>query len=87
VALPDQLGYRSSRSRYATSRHNAPLHIPTTALSRESLDSIDTSTLVGRRDRALIAVMTPAFARVGVVVSMRIEELFILVVAAAFVER
>ena len=33
--------------------------------ARELLDSIDVSTLVGLRDRALIAVMTFAFARIG----------------------
>jgi hypothetical protein len=29
------------------------------------LDSIDTSTVVGLRDRALISIMTFAFARIG----------------------
>jgi integrase/recombinase XerD len=37
----------------------------TTDQARVLLDSIDTSTLVGLRDRALIGVMTYAFARVG----------------------
>ena len=44
--------------------------------ARELLDSIDVSTLVGLRDRALIAVMTYAFARVGAVVSMRVEDYY-----------
>jgi integrase/recombinase XerD len=52
----------------------------TTVLSagqaRELLDSIDVSMLVGLRDRALIAVMTFAFARVGAVVAMRVEDYF-----------
>jgi len=43
---------------------------------RELLDSIDTSTLVGLRDRALIGVMTYAFARIGAVVAMRVEDYF-----------
>ena len=34
------------------------------------------STLVGLRDRALIAVMTFAFARIGAVVAMRVEDYF-----------
>jgi integrase len=38
--------------------------------------SIDASTLVGLRDRALIGVMTYAFARIGAVVSMRVEDYF-----------
>jgi integrase/recombinase XerD len=40
------------------------------------IESIDTSTLVGLRDRALIGVMTYAFARIGAVVSMRVEDYF-----------
>jgi site-specific recombinase XerD len=39
--------------------------------ARKLLDSIDTSTIVGLRDRALISVMTFAFARIGAVVAMR----------------
>src|SRR6266446_3977409 len=38
--------------------------------ARHLLDSIDTSTLVGLRDRALIGVMTYSFARISVVVAM-----------------
>ena len=41
------------------------------AQARRLLDSIDTSTIVGLRDRALISVMTFAFARIGAVVAMR----------------
>jgi site-specific recombinase XerD len=48
----------------------------TTDQARVLLDSIDTSTLVGLRDRALIGVMTYAFARVGAVVAMRVEDYF-----------
>jgi site-specific recombinase XerD len=44
--------------------------------ARELLDSIDVSTLVGLRDRALIAVMTFAFARIGAAVAMRVEDYF-----------
>ena len=44
--------------------------------ARELLDSIDTSTLIGLRDRALIGVMTYAFARVGAAVAMRVEDYF-----------
>jgi hypothetical protein len=40
------------------------------------LESIDTSTLVGLRDRALIGVMTYAFARIGAVVGMRVEDYY-----------
>jgi site-specific recombinase XerD len=44
--------------------------------ARELLDSIDTSTLVGLRDRALISVMTFAFARIGAAVAMRVEDYY-----------
>jgi site-specific recombinase XerD len=44
--------------------------------ARKLLDSIDASALVGLRDRALISVMTFAFARIGAVVSMRVEDYF-----------
>jgi site-specific recombinase XerD len=44
--------------------------------ARELLDSIDTTTLVGLRDRAVIAVMTYAFARIGAVVAMRVEDYY-----------
>jgi site-specific recombinase XerD len=44
--------------------------------ARKLLDSIDTSTLIGLRDRALISVMTFAFARIGAVVAMRVEDYY-----------
>jgi hypothetical protein len=44
--------------------------------ARALLEGIDTSTLVGLRDRALIGVMTYAFARIGAVVAMRVEDYF-----------
>ena len=44
--------------------------------ARKLLDSIDISTVVGLRDRALISVMTFAFARIGAVVAMRVEDYY-----------
>jgi site-specific recombinase XerC len=44
--------------------------------ARELLDSIDTTTLVGLRDRALISVMVFAFARIGAVVAMKVEDYY-----------
>jgi integrase/recombinase XerD len=46
------------------------------AQARQLLDSIDTSTVVGPRDRALIALMTFSFARVGAAVGMRVDDYF-----------
>jgi site-specific recombinase XerD len=48
----------------------------TTDQARVLIDSIDTLTVIGLRDRALIGVMTYAFARIGAVVSMRVEDYF-----------
>jgi integrase/recombinase XerD len=48
----------------------------TTDQARVLIESIDTSTLVGLRDRALIGVMTYAFARIGAVVAMWVEDYF-----------
>ena len=50
--------------------------MPTSEQAREPLDNIDVTTLVGLRDRALIAVMAFAFARIGAVVAMRVEDYF-----------
>jgi site-specific recombinase XerD len=44
--------------------------------ARKLLDSIDVSTVVGLRDRALISVMTFAFARISAVVAMRVEDYY-----------
>jgi site-specific recombinase XerD len=43
---------------------------------RKFLDSIDSSSVVGLRDRALVSVMTFAFARIGAVVAMRVEDYY-----------
>ena len=44
--------------------------------ARHLLDSIDVTTLVGLRDRALIGVMIYSFARIGAVVAMRVEDYY-----------
>jgi site-specific recombinase XerD len=44
--------------------------------ARKFLDDIDASSIVGLRDRALIGVMTFAFARIGAVVAMRVEDYY-----------
>ena len=46
------------------------------AEARQLLDSIDTATLSGLRDRALLGVMVYSFARVSAVVSMRVEDYY-----------
>ncbi len=44
---------------------------------RQLLDSVEAETLMGLRDRALIALMAYTFARVGAVLRMRVEDSFI----------
>ena len=43
---------------------------------QELLDPIDTATLVGLRDKALIAIMAYDFARVGAGVAMNVEDYY-----------
>ena len=44
--------------------------------ARALLGSIDVTTLVGLRDRALIALMVYSFARIGAAIGMKIEDVF-----------
>lgn len=44
--------------------------------ARTLLDSIDTSTVVGLRDRAILGVMVYSFARVGAVVGMKVDDYY-----------
>ena len=45
--------------------------------ARQLLDSVDTSHVVGLRDRAVIALMVYTFARVGAMVKMRVEDYYL----------
>ena len=45
--------------------------------ARILLDSIDTSTVMGLRDRALIALMAYTFARVSAATAMKVEDYFV----------
>ena len=44
--------------------------------TRQLLDSIETDTIIGLRDRALIGVMVFSFSRISAALSMRIEDYF-----------
>ncbi len=44
--------------------------------TRQLLDSLDTTSVVGLRDRAIIAAMVYSFARVGAMVAMRVEDYY-----------
>jgi site-specific recombinase XerD len=45
--------------------------------TRELLDSIDTASVVGLRDRALIALLVYTFARVSAAIAMRVGDVYI----------
>ena len=47
------------------------------AEARQLLDSIDVSTPIGLRDRALIGLMVFSFARIGAALAMRVEDVFV----------
>lgn len=56
-------------------RGKTPVLAP--AEARALLDSIDTTTPAGLRDRALIGLMTYSFARIGAALSMRVEDVYV----------
>ncbi len=62
-------GPRHSVSKGATA-------VISSAEARELLDSMDTESLVGLRDRALVAVMAFTFARVSAVVNLKVEDYY-----------
>jgi site-specific recombinase XerC len=48
-----------------------------TTEARQLLDSIDVTTPIGLRDRALIALMVFSFARVGAALAMRVDDVYV----------
>jgi integrase/recombinase XerD len=62
-------GPRHSVSKGATA-------VISSAEARELLDSMDASSVVGLRDRAIVAVMAFTFARVSAVVSLKVEDYY-----------
>src|SRR5208282_6356771 len=60
--------------KHAVKRGKTPVLTPDEA--RKLLDSIDVTTLVGLRDRALIGLMAYSFARVSAAVAMRVEDYY-----------
>lgn len=61
--------------KHATKRGKTAVLDP--AEARALLDSIDVSTAIGLRDRALIALMVYSFARVGAATSMKVEDAYV----------
>ena len=60
--------------KHSVKRGKTPVLSPDEA--RQLLDAIDTSTLAGLRDRALIAAMIYTFARIGAVTAMTVDDVF-----------
>ena len=58
--------------KYTTKRGKTP--VLSSEEARQLLDSLNTSTVVGLRDRALIALMVYTFARAGAATSMDVED-------------
>ena len=63
-----------ARSKHVVNRGKTP--VLTAGEARQLLDSIDTDSLIGLRDRALIAVMDYSFARVGAALGMKVEDYY-----------
>jgi site-specific recombinase XerC len=60
--------------RHVVRRGKTPVLDP--AEARRLLDAIDTSTVIGLRDRALIGLMVYSFARIGPTIGMRVEDMY-----------
>ena len=60
--------------RYSVKKGKTP--VLDTEEARQLLESIDTSDIVGLRDRAVIGLMVYTFARVGAMVAMNVEDYF-----------
>lgn len=73
-ALPVNPAASVRGPKYSVTRGRTPVLSPSEA--RELIESIETATLKGLRDRALIATMVYTFARVGAVTGLRGEDYF-----------
>ena len=60
--------------RHIVRRGKTPVLDP--AEARQLIDAIDTTTVIGLRDRALIGLMVYSFARIGVEIGMRVEDVY-----------
>ncbi len=60
--------------RHVVRRGKSPVLDP--AEARQLIDAIDTTTVIGLRDRALIGLMVYSFARIGAAIGMRVEDVY-----------
>jgi site-specific recombinase XerD len=61
--------------RHVVKKGKTPVLAPEEA--RQLLDSIDATTPVGLRDRALIGLMVYSFARIGAALAMKVEDVYV----------
>jgi site-specific recombinase XerD len=59
---------------HSVKRGKTPVLDP--AEARQLIDAIDTTTVIGLRDRALIGLMVYSFARIGAAIGMRVEDAY-----------
>lgn len=72
--IPSNPAHAVRGPRYSVSKGSTP--VLSSEEASELLKGMDISTVVGLRDRAIIAVMTYTFARVGAVVALAVEDYF-----------
>lgn len=72
--IPTNPAHAVRGPRHSVSKGSTP--VISSVEARELLDSMDASTVVGLRDRALVAVMAFTFARVSAVVDLKVEDYY-----------
>lgn len=72
--LPTNPAHAVRGPRHSVSKGSTP--VISSLEARELLDSMDAATVVGLRDRALVAVMAFTFARVSAVVGLKVEDYY-----------
>lgn len=74
-AMPSNPAHTVRAPRFSARRGKTPVLAPEEA--RQLLNSIPTDTVAGLRDRALIAMMTYSFARIGAVTGMEVQDVYV----------
>ena len=74
-ALPANPAASVRGPKYSVRRGKTPVLAPDEA--RRLLDSIPTDTIIGLRDRALIALMVYSFARIGAALTMEVRDVYV----------
>ncbi|MGX5805330.1 tyrosine-type recombinase/integrase [Bradyrhizobium sp. Arg314] len=74
-AMPNNPAHTVRAPKYSARTGKTPVLAPQEA--RQLIDSIPVDTIIGLRDRALIALMTYSFARIGAAIGMEVRDLFV----------